>query len=165
MSSVVVYRETLYWRMIFALIGVVDIPLFLALLYEMSLPPAPDPSEIAVLLVVLVIMAALLLTFGRLTITMTASGITIGFGLSKQRFGWGEVEECYLDDTSAWKYGGYGIKAGVHNGRKRLVYNISGAKAVVLKVKGKKYDEFVFSTKNPDQCLRLIRMQTGKPAT
>jgi hypothetical protein len=108
-------------------------------------------------------MAVVLLTFGRLTITMTASGITVGFGLSKQRFGWGEVEECYLDDTSAWKYGGYGIKGGIRNGRKRLVYNISGAKGVVLKVKGKKYDEFVFSTRKPDQCMRVIRMQIGKP--
>src|SRR5512136_2447563 len=140
MSSLAIYRETLYWRMIFALIGVVDIPLFLILLYEMSLPPAPDLSEITILLVVLVIMAALLLTFGKLTITITTSGITIGFGLSKRWFAWSEVEECYLDEISALKYGGYGIKGGIHNGRTRLVYNITSAKRVVLKVKGKKYD-------------------------
>jgi len=164
MSSVALYRETLHWRMIFALIVVVDIPLFLVLLYEMSRPPAPDPAEIAVLLVVLVIMAVILLTFGRLTITMTSRDITVGFGLSKRRFGWGEVEGCYPDEASAVRYGGFGIKAGVYNGKKRLVYNVTGAKRVVLKVKGRKYDEFVFSTRNPEQVMRIIRMQTGNPA-
>jgi hypothetical protein len=163
MSSLVIYRETIYWKMIFALILVVDIPLFLFFLYELSLPPAADPVEIAVLFVILVVMAAVLITFGRLTITITAGGITVGFGLSKRWFSWGEVEDCYHDDASALKYGGYGIKGGIHNGRSRLVYNITSAKRVVLKVKGKKYDEFVFSTRNPEQCMRLIRMQMGKP--
>jgi hypothetical protein len=74
------------------------------------------------------------------------------------------LEGCYPDEASAVRYGGFGIKAGVYNGKKRLVYNVTGAKRVVLKVKGRKYDEFVFSTRNPEQVMRIIRMQTGNPA-
>ena len=159
-----IYRETIYWKMIFALILVIDVPLLLLFLYEMSLPPVPDAVEVGVLFIIITAMALVLLTFGRLTITMTATGISAGFGHSKKSFGWGEVEDCYPDDASALEYGGFGIKYGIHHGRKRLVYNITSARRVVVRVRGKKYDEFVFSTKNPDQCMRVIRMQIGPGA-
>ncbi|MDH7556081.1 MAG: hypothetical protein QHG94_04010, partial [Candidatus Methanosuratincola sp.] len=68
------------------------------------------------------------------------------------------------DQASAVRYGGFGIKAGIYEGRKRLVYNVTGAKRVVLRVKGRKYDEFVFSTKRPDELMRVIKGQIGKPA-
>jgi hypothetical protein len=140
-------------------------PAFIVLFYELYLPPTPDPIVTAVFLAVMLIMAAVLLTFGRLAITMTTREITVSFGLSKRRFGWEEVEDCYLDETSAARYGGYGIRGGIYNGQQRLVYNVTNAKRVVLKVRGKKYDEFVFSTRKPEQCMRIIRMQIGKPAT
>jgi hypothetical protein len=161
-SSLEVYRETIYWKLILLLIALVDVPLIISLFYLLFVWSSSDLFELLVLVMVLVMITFIIFSFSRFSVVMTTSGITVGFGVSKGRFNWGEVEECYPDEASAVRYGGYGIRGGVYNGRKRLVYNVTGAKRVVLKVKGRKYDEFVFSTRNPKQCVRIIRMQIAE---
>jgi hypothetical protein len=164
MSSLEVYRETIWWKLILLLIVLVDVPLIASVWYAFTVAPAEDPLEMPVLITVLAVMTVIVVAFSRFTLVMTNSGITVGFGVSKGRFRWGEVEGCRLDEASMLRYGGFGIRGGVYDGKKRLVYNVTGAKRVVLKVKGRKYDEFVFSTRNPEAVMRIIRMQTGNPA-
>lgn len=47
-------------------------------------------------------------------------------------------------------------------GKSRLVYNLPGVPRVVIALKGPKSREFVFSTGNPEEVMRLIRWRTGK---
>jgi hypothetical protein len=164
MSSLEVYRETIWWKLIILLIALVDVPLIASIWYAFTVVPPEDQFEIPVLIVILVVISFIVYSFSRFTVVLTNSGIAVGFGVSKGRFRWAEVEGCYLDEASALRYGGFGIKGGTYNGKTRLVYNVTGAKRVVLKVRGRKYDEFVFSTRNSEQVMRIIRMQTGNPA-
>lgn len=159
MSSLEIYQETIYWKLILALIAVVDVPLIISLYFALTLSPPSDPYEVPILVVIFVVITAIVTSFSRFSVVLTNSGLAVGFGASKGRFRWDEVEDCYADEASAVRYGGFGIKGGVYQGKKRLVYNVTSAKRVILKVKGRKYDEFVFSTKNPEQVMRLIRMQ------
>lgn len=165
MSSLEIYRETIWWRLIILLIAVVDIPLIASIWLVSSVSPPDDPLELPLLIALLVIVSLIVIAFSRFTVVLTNSGIAVGFGVSKGRFKWDEVEDCYPDQASALRYGGFGIKGGIYEGRKRLVYNVTGAKRVVLKVRGRKYDEFVFSARNPEQVMRLIRMQIGRQAS
>jgi hypothetical protein len=164
MSSLVVYQETIWWKLIVFLLALVDVPLIVSIWFTSSVSQPEDPLETVMLFVILTVISFILVSFGRFAVVITNSGIAAGFGVSKGRFRWEEVEGCYLDEASAVRYGGFGIKGGTFNGKTRLVYNITGARRVVLKVKGRKYDEFVFSTRNPDQVIRVIRMHTGTPA-
>jgi hypothetical protein len=164
MSLLEVYHEVIWWKLILLLIALVDVPLIASIWYAYSGASPEDPSEVLILVVLLFVITFIVFSFSRFSVVITNSGIAVGFGVSKGRFRWDEVEGCYLDDASAIRYGGFGIKGGVFNGKRRLVYNVTGTKRVVLQVKGRKYDEFVFSTKNPDQVMRLVKMQTGNPA-
>lgn len=163
MSSLEVYRETIWWKLILLLITLVDIPLIASIWYASSATSPEDPFEVTILIVVLAVITFVVYSFSRFSVVITNSGIAAGFVVSKGRFRWDEVEGCYLDEASAMRYGGFGIKGGTYDGKTRLVYNVTGAKRVVLKVRGRRYNEFVFSTRNPEQVMRLIRMHTGSP--
>lgn len=164
MSSLEIYHETIYWRLILLLIAAIDIPLLGALYYSLAASPSADPYETLFPIILIAAVTAVVVSFSRFSVVMTTSGIAAGFGVSKGRFRWDEVVDCYADEASAMRYGGFGIKGGVYQGRKRLVYSVTGAGRVVLRVRGRKYDEFVFSTRSPEQVMRIIRTQTGKPA-
>lgn len=163
MSSLEIYRETIWWRLLVLLIAIVDLPLIASIWYALTVVPPEDQFEIPVLVIILLVVSFIIYSFSKFTVVLTNSGISVGFVVSKGRFRWDEVEGCYLDEASAIRYGGFGIKGGVFEGKKRLVYNVTGAKRVVLRVKGRKYDEFVFSTRNPEAVMRIIGMQTGQP--
>ncbi len=164
MSSLEIYRETIYWKLILLLIAVIDAPLLGIVYYSLAASPSADPYEVIFPVILIAVVNAVVVSFSRFSVVMTTSGIAAGFRVSKGRFGWDEVEECYADEASAMRCGGFGIKGGVYRGRKRLVYSVTGAGRVVLRVRGRKYDEFVFSTRSPDQVMRIIRAQIGKPA-
>jgi len=162
MSMLEVYRETIWWRLFIVRLGVIEIPAFAVISVAFAAEPPDDPFTAPILIVALAALGLVIFSFARFTVVMTNSGIAVGFSLSKRRFRWDEVAACSVDNVSALRYGGYGIKGGVYNGKRRLVYNITGAKQVVLKVRGRRYDEFVFSTRSPEKVMRIVRMHTGQ---
>ncbi len=163
MSSVALYEETITWRLIAAL--VLGVLCFTAgvTIFAYANDPSEDPMALLAILIVAVIGLEITFNFSRLSIRATFEGISVGFGKIKTSFRWDQIEDCYLDAASSIRYGGFGIRGGRFNGKNRLVYNITGAPRLVLKVKGAKYDEFVFSTKRPDELMRVIKGQITKP--
>ena len=74
-------------------------------------------------------------------------------------FPWENIEDVYVDETPAIKYGGAGIRTARIKGEWVLVYNVIGGPRVVLKLRVGKYKKFVFSTKNPEEVINVIKGQ------
>ena len=104
--------------------------------------------------------SALVRNFNKLAIKITTQSITVGFGVFKRVIPWDNINSCYLDDASAIRsYGGWGIRMAKVKGKWRLVYNVIGCPTVVLELEKGRFREFVFSTKNPDGVIDVMRQQ------
>lgn len=105
---------------------------------------------------------AVTINFSRLSVEITGESIIVGYGILKEKILLENIEDCYLDKTSAIYYGGWGIRISRINGKWRKVYNTVGEPRVVLLLKAGRFREFVFSTKNPEEIINLIKEQIKK---
>ncbi|MEA1958623.1 MAG: hypothetical protein U9N44_02980 [Chloroflexota bacterium] len=120
--------------------------------------PAPDWYYL-VMFVVFVAFTLLMFNFDKLKILVTFSSITVGYGRFKRVMSWEDISDCYADESSVFSYGGYGIRTGRVNGKSRLVYNVLGGERVVLALKKGRFNEFVFSTNDPDAVMNVIKQR------
>lgn len=120
--------------------------------------PAPNSFFIGMILLFL----AIGINFATLTIRVTMHGIFVGYGIIRHQIPWGNVVGCRMDEASALRYGGWGIRMGCVGGKRQLVYNILGAPRVVVENRLSRYDEFVFSTRNPDAVMKAINEGLGR---
>ena len=164
-----IYRETVVFTLGRAMIVwfVVLALVFLALfVYQITTgpvgsKPAPDWFCLAMGLF-FALMIFIISNFGKLTISATSQSITVRYGMFKKVMRWEDIGDCYMDEAQAFSYGGWGIRIGMVNGKRRLVYNVLGGARVVLGLKNGRFDEFVFSTKNPEAVIEVIKGQVGK---
>ncbi len=101
------------------------------------------------------------INFNRLVIRMTPRSIAVGYGIFKHTIIWENIEGCYLDEASTIKYGGWGIRIGRVKGKWILVYNVIRCPRVVLSLREGRFREFVFSTKSPEQVIKVVKQQIG----
>jgi hypothetical protein len=114
--------------------------------------------EMGLLFALFAFVTFLIYNFSKLTISATSQSITVRCGMFKKVMRWEDIGGCYLNDVSPFDfYSGWGIRIGRVNGKRRLVYNVLGDKCVVLGLKKGKVSEFVFSTKNPDAVMDVVR--------
>ena len=109
-----------------------------------------------------VFMTFMIVNFSKLVVKATSKSLTVSYGLLKRVIPWEDVADCYPDESTSIAYGGYGIRIGRVNGKLRLVYNVLGGERVVLGLKKGRFDEFVFSTNNPDEVMGVIKSRIGK---
>jgi hypothetical protein len=88
--------------------------------------------------------------------------VVVGYGIFKRTTFWENIERCYLDEVSSIRYGGWGIRIGRVKGRWRLVYNVIRGPRVVLSLKKGWFREFVFSTKNPEEVMKIVGQRIGR---
>ena len=123
--------------------------------------PAPD-WYYAMMGLFFALMTFVVVNFSKLVIKATPSSLTVAYGVFKRIIPWEDVAGCYEDESTAlFSYGGYGIRMGRVNGKTRLVYNVLGGGRVVLELKRGKFNEFVFSTNNPDAVMAVIKGRIG----
>lgn len=120
-----------------------------------------DDAPLWLYLMMLALFGLLTLNFAWLKIRITDEDIVVAYGVVQHRVRWAEVADCRLEDASAMKYGGFGIRMGWHNGRRRLVYNTIGDPRVVLGMVDVSTPEFVFSTSQPDEVVRRVGEHLG----
>jgi len=101
------------------------------------------------------------INFSRLSIRITHLSVKVSYGIFRHIVTRENVEDCYLDEASIIRYGGWGIRIGKVQGRWRLVYNVIGAPRVVLSLKKGRFKEFVFSTEKPEEVMNIIRQRRG----
>jgi hypothetical protein len=146
-----------------AILGFVSAVFLFAALYQVLIGPIgenPAPNGLYILMALLFL--ALAITFSTLVIKLTPHSVVVGFGMIKRTIPWDLIERCYMDEVSSLRYGGWGIRIGRVRGKWRLVFNIIGAPRVVLALKRGGFDEFVFSTRHPDEMVRIIRQRIGR---
>ncbi len=165
MSQQSLYEETIWWKEIIAIIGMMAV-LFGALSYLFLFKSTEAESERFLLFLLFSILsmffAFLTYYFRKLDIEIDNEGVCVGWAYYKKEYAWSDIEEVWKDDRNALKYGGYGIKGTYMNGKWILVYNVIMADRVVLKLKEGKFGEFVFSTKDPEQVIGLFEQHLDK---
>jgi len=122
--------------------------------------PAPDWYYI-VMFAFLFAVGIFVTNFRKLTIRFTPQSITVAFGMLKRTMLWGDVEDYSRDESPAFAYAGWGIRMARVRGKWRLVYNVAGYPGVLLSLRAGRFREFVFSTKNAEQVLDIIRQYAG----
>ena len=128
------------------------------LVYQILVRPVgthPAPNWFFLLMFLLFL--GVVINFSRLSIRITHLSVKVSYGIFKHIIPWENIEDCYLDKASIIRYGGWGIRIGRTKGRWGLVYNVIGGPRVVLLLKKGRFKEFIFSTKNPEEVMNIIR--------
>ena len=157
-----IYEEKIFSKGITILLAVVTIGLLFVLLYQIIVGPiGTRPAPNWFFLTMFLLFLGVTVNFSNLSIKMTPRYISVGYGIFKHNIPWENIEDCYLDEASTIRYGGWGIRIGRVKGKWRLVYNVIGGPRVVLSLNKGKFREFVFSTNNPQKVIEIVKQKTG----
>ncbi len=160
MNSENIYEEKIFAKLIGGMLGAVSAMMLITLIYQITSDAIDDAPYLNVLFLVMFLAFFLLtLNFGRLIIRINFREVSVGYGVIKKKIPWENIEDVYVDETPAIKYGGAGIRTARIKGEWVLVYNVIGGPRVVLKLKVGRYKKFVFSTKNPEEVINVIKGQ------
>jgi len=157
------YEERILSRWNVAIMAIVVFALLAALLYQLIVGPLgtePAPNEFFIGMILFFI--ALGINFAVLTIRIRVDGVTVGYGIIRHHLEWGNIVGCRLDEVSAVRYGGWGIRTACVGGKRRLVYNIIGAPRVGVEKRAGRHHELAFSTRNPEAAMKAINEGLGK---
>lgn len=150
-----IYEEKIFLKGTTGVLAIFTAGSLFALVYQIF--PAPNWFFLLMFLLFLGVM----INFSRLVIRMTPRSIAVGYGIFKRTIIWENIEGCYLDEASTIRYGGWGIRIGRVKGKWRWVYNVIGGPRVVLSLREGRFREFVFSTKSPEQVIKVVKQQIG----
>jgi hypothetical protein len=163
MHSDYLYEETIFLWGLTALLSIFTAVFLFLLVYQSLVGPlGEDPAPNWLLLYMSLLFLFITITFRALSIKMTARSVVVGYGIFTRTIFWENIERCYSDEVSSIRYGGWGIRIGRVKGKWRLVYNVIGGPRVVLALKRGWFGEFVFSTKNPEEVMKVVRQMTGR---
>jgi len=163
MQSDSIYEEKIFSKWITGILAAVTVGFLFVLIYQILVEPIgtrPAPNWFFLLMFLLFL--GVTINFSRLVIGMTPRFISVGYGILKHTVLWGNIEDCYRDEDSTIRYGGWGIRIGRVKGKWRLVYNVIGGPRVVLSLREGRFREFVFSTNNPEEVIKVVKEQIGR---
>jgi hypothetical protein len=160
MNSEHIYEEKIFAKLTGGLLGAMAVLMLIIMAYLFLVESIDDdPFLFPMFIIMFLVFLLLALNSGILSIKIDYQKITVGFGVFKKRIPWENIEESSIDETSAIKYGGAGIRTARVNGEWVQVFNVVGGPRVVLKLKVGRYKKFVFSTKNPEEVINVINGQ------
>ncbi|MFW0860293.1 MAG: hypothetical protein AAGB97_09125 [Dehalococcoidia bacterium] len=158
-----IYEEKISSKWITGILAVTTAGFLFILVYQILIGPiGTRPAPNWFFLAMFLLFLGLIVNFSKLNIKMTPRYITVRYGIFKHKILWENVEDCYLDEASAIRYGGWGIRIGRVKGKWRLVYNVIGGPRVVLSLNKGKCKEFVFSTNNPQKAIETVKQKLGE---
>ena len=156
------YEEIIFSKLFTGITAIFSTIFLFLLSYQMLIGPiGTSPALNWFFLFIFLFFLGITINFSRLTIRMTSNSIKVGYGISKYTILWKNIEDCYLDKTSIRRYGGWGIRLSKVKGKWRLVYNVIGYPRVLLSLNQGKFREFVFSTKTPEEVIKIIKQRSS----
>lgn len=160
MQKNIIYEEKVMSKVTTVTLGFFAACLLFLFLYQnligpVGTRPAPDWLILGMFLFILCVA----INFSKLTISMTQESMCVAYGIFKRNIRWVDIEECFFDTISEIRYGGWGIRFVKAGGKWRLVYSVFGGARVVLKLKKGRFNEFAFSTKNPEEVIKIINQK------
>ena len=140
------------------------IAVFLLLFVHLQTGGAEDDNPVTRVLfpILSLFFLGLLLTLRSLSVRMTNDNLTVAYGPISYSVPLENITEVRVDETSALRYGGAGIRLAPVGGKLRLVFSVIGGQRVVLGIRGRRIGELVFSTERPDEVVKLIRERTAE---
>jgi hypothetical protein len=160
MNSDIIYEEKIFAKVIGGIFWVVAIAMLAIIFLISALDPEDAEPYINVLLIIMAIIFVILgIIFSKLVIRVDYQNVTVGFGFIKKRVPWENIKEVYQDETSAIRYGGAGIRTARIEGEWVIAYIVVGGPRVVIRLKEGRFKKFVFSTKNPEEVVNVIKGQ------
>ncbi|HDS45134.1 MAG TPA: hypothetical protein ENN68_03420 [Methanomicrobia archaeon] len=157
------YEERITVWSFTVILGFVSAVFIAVVIYQVLIGPlGTNPAPNGFYLFMALLFFALAMMFSTLVVKLSPRSVVVSFGLIKRSIPWELIERCYVDEVTSLRYGGWGIRIGRVGGKWRLVFNIIGAPRVVLALKQGRFDEFVFSTRHPDEIVRMIRQRIGR---
>ncbi|MFO7996579.1 MAG: hypothetical protein R6U93_05500 [Dehalococcoidia bacterium] len=157
------YEERIYSRWNILIMSIVVLALLATLIRQLVAGPVgTNPAPNSFLIGMILVFVAIGINFATLTIRVTIEGVSVGYGIIRHHIPWGDIVGCRHDEASAIRYGGWGIRTAWAGGKRRLVYNIIGAPRVVVEKRQGKFQEFAFSTTNPQAAMKAINEGLGK---
>ena len=158
-----IYEEKILSKESTGLFGTVAAVLFFAFVYQIFIGPiGTRPAPNWVFLVMSLLFLGIAINFSRLRIRIAPESMIVGYGILKYAIRRENIEDCYLDKASATRYRGWGIRLGRVGGEWKLVYNIIRGPQLVLLLKKGRFKKLVFSTKNPEKVMMLIKRGIGQ---
>jgi len=155
----IVYEEKIFSKVMAFIFGATILFMLALLFYFLSLPDEDNGIVVLIYLIIILILLFVGINFSILIIRITPDNLLISFGLFKKRIAWGDIKKCEIVNMSWTKFGGIGIRYTKLQGKTVLAYIVEGATKIALEMKGKKPQMFVFSTKNPNEILNIIRQK------
>ena len=154
----IIYQEQLFSKWITVALGVVTAIMLGSTVQQwLTVPPAEPPEWFYPTM--FLVFLCITMNFARLDVTISDERATIGYGVLRSSVRWEDIEDCYVDEVSVVRYGGWGVRLGWYKGKRRLVYNAIGAPRVVLVRKNSAFPELVFSTNNPAEVVAKVRAE------
>lgn len=160
MESGIIYSERFAAKGFIAILGSVSIVILVLMLFHVMMESLEPFLPWALFYVMMFFLFFILtLGFSAFSITLTDETITVGFGIKKSRISLDNVSGIQMDEHSAIRYGGFGIRVARVEGDVTLVYNTLGTPRCVLSLKEGKFSRIVFSTKKPEEVILEVSTQ------
>lgn len=160
MNSDTIYEERIFAKVTGGLLWAMAVLMLIIMVYVLTIEPVDEEPYLYLLFITMFLLFVILgLIFGRLVIRVDYQKVMVGFGVIKKKIPLENITEVYLDETSALKYGGAGIRTTRLEGEWVMAYIIVGGPRVVLKLNEGRFKRFVFSTKNPEEVINVIKGQ------
>ena len=158
----VVFAKWLIWPFAFLALGFAWILVYQLIVGPVGQRPAPTWFW-GVMVLSQLVPLMLLRNFRRLTIEITGTRITVGFGAIRRSIPWDRIVGVRRDERSLLSYGGVGWRLGWSRrvGGWIMAFVDFRHPRVILELRGGKIREFVFSTRNPGEVCRLITERLG----
>jgi hypothetical protein len=151
-----IYSERLFSKWSTLLLGVITAVMLWQVVQQFQTAP-PDDLSPWFFPSMLVLFLAITVNFAWLTIRVTDAHVSVGYGVIRTQVLWHDIEDCYPDEASSVRYGGWGIRFGWYKGNRRLIYNVIGGPRVVLRRRNSRFPELVFSTSQPQEVIDSVR--------
>ncbi len=162
MGEEYLYRERIIAKWLLSIFVALTSLMLFFLLYQIFIGPlGDDPASSWFYLLMFLIFFALGVNFYGISIKITHQYISVSYGLIKKVYQFDNIEAIRVDNTPAIKYGGAGIRIAKVKGKRTLVFNVIGGPRVVLALNEGRFQEFVFSTRNPDRVIETIKNQAS----
>jgi len=161
-----IYREEIPSRFITVgiwgniLLAGVFLALMMIQIYQSPLGADPVPDIIYLLLVILFLFLAGLFDNVRLlVVSVTPFGISAGYGHFKFTAFWDNIESYLLDEGKLKTTGESEARVRTDWPGSAVSFTAPGRARLVLRLRTGRFKNFVFSTRSPDELLRVISQQ------
>jgi len=155
-----IYEEKIFSKEMMAIALLITAIFLVLLIYQIVKAPIGNrPAPNWLYLSLFLLFLGITFIFNTLSIKITSKSINVSFGILRYSTTWENVENCFLDKTSAIWYGGWGIRLAKAENKWRLIYNVIGVPRVVISLRKGGCREFAFSTKNPEEVIKIIERQ------